>query len=328
VLALTPTPLPRSPFFRQTDSPGAPHASGGGGGGGGSQHNFRKADSGLSAHSAASSSSQRDSRKKEMTKQRSADRRAKLRADSHDVGHIDEGSAIVSAVPPSARASYADPPVSIAASPAAAAAAGSDAPPLLSPSPPAAPSATTPPPSLPPRPGLTSLDRSSSDQSTSSLFYGKTPNSGALLGKSSSLIFPTMESSAKPAEGDVSLRRRINLLLDQCESVRFPFKKKLVLSDLSLSAADIPLGDLCGTSLGNSLHKLTLAGNRLGTVPPALVQSLPGLRHLDLSQCELHHLPDKWNLPKLTRLNLSHNRLTDFPEEVREERHNTVAFAC
>jgi hypothetical protein len=287
----------------------------------------------LSAHSAASSSSQRDSRKKEMTKQRSADRRAKLRADSHDVGHIDEGSAIVSAPSARAGASYADPPVSIAASPAAAAAAaGSDAPPLLSPSsssPPAALSTTPPPPpSLPPRPGLASLDRSSSDQSTSSLFYGKTPNSGALLGKSSSLIFPTMESSARPAEGDVSLRRRINLLLDQCESVRFPFKKKLVLSDLSLSAADIPLGDLCGTSLGNSLHKLTLAGNRLGTVPPALVQSLPGLRHLDLSQCELHHLPDKWNLPKLTRLNLSHNRLTDFPEEVREERHNTVAFAC
>jgi Leucine-rich repeat (LRR) protein len=127
-----------------------------------------------------------------------------------------------------------------------------------------------------------------------------------------------MEASSKPVEGDMSLRRKINLLLDQCESVRFPFKKKLILSDLNLTAADIPLGDLCGTSLGNSLHKLTLAGNRLGTVPPALVQNLPGLRHLDLSQCELHHLPDKWNLPKLTRLNLSHNRLTDFPEEVRE----------
>ena len=169
---------------------------------------------------------------------------------------------------------------------------------------------------LPPRPVSAALDRSSSDQSTSSLFYGKTPNSGALLGKSSSLIFPTMESSQRPVEGgDLALRRQVNLLLDQCESVRFPFKKKLILADLNLTAADLPLGDLCGTSLGNSLYKLSLAGNRLGTVPAPLVQNLPNLRHLDLSQCELHQLPEKWHLPKLTRLNLSHNRLTDFPED-------------
>lgn len=200
------------------------------------------------------------------------------------------------------------------------------------------------------------LDRSSSDQSTGSLFYGKTPKSGAVLGKSSSLIFPTgvethgggsvggiggeldlshigalggfgglggpsnnsssmCQSNRNDPQAD-SKRRRINLLLDQCESVRFPFKKKLMLNNLNLAANDIPLEDLCNTSLGNSLFKLSLAGNRLGTVPARLVQSLPTLKHLDLSQCELHQLPDNWNLPKLNRLNLSHNRLTDFPEEV------------
>jgi Leucine-rich repeat (LRR) protein len=182
---------------------------------------------------------------------------------------------------------------------------------------------------------VSSLDRSSSDQSTGSLLYGKTPNNSALLGKSSSLIFPTGveggggrsgrsgSSHGGGAGGDSGVyseannlkRRKINLLLDQCESVRF-LKKKLVLNNLGLSAADVPVADLCGTPLGNALHKLSLAGNRLVSVPVKLVQSLPTLKHLDLSQCELHQLPDQWNLPQLKRLNLSHNRLTEFPEEV------------
>jgi Leucine-rich repeat (LRR) protein len=165
----------------------------------------------------------------------------------------------------------------------------------------------------------TTLDRSSSDQSTGSLLYGKTPTSGALLGKSSSLIFPTGVDSSTDVDSESAKvkRRKINLALDQCEAVRFRFKKKLILSNLDLRAADIPLKDLCGTFLGNSLHKLSLAGNRLGTVPAKLVVSLPILKTLDLSQCDLTQLPDKWNLPKLTHLNLSHNGFTEFPEEVR-----------
>ena len=165
----------------------------------------------------------------------------------------------------------------------------------------------------------TSLDRSSSDQSTGSLLYGKTPSSGALIGKQSSLIFPTGidTNPYDDSESSKLKRRKVNLALDQCEAVRFPFKKKLILANLDLSAGDIPVKDLCGTALGNSLHKLSLAGNRLGTVPPKLVQSLPLLKHLDLSQCELSQLPEKWNLPKLSRLILSHNGFTEFPEEVR-----------
>jgi Leucine-rich repeat (LRR) protein len=164
-----------------------------------------------------------------------------------------------------------------------------------------------------------SVERSSSDQSTGSLLYSKTPNSGALWGKSSSLIFPTGvdASSELDVEADSMKRRTVNLRLDQCESVRFPFKKKLMLNNLTLTAADVPLNYLCGTSLGNTLHKLSLAGNRLGCVPERLVVSLPTLKALDLSQCELHSLPETWNLPMLKRLNLSHNRLRDFPEEVR-----------
>jgi Leucine-rich repeat (LRR) protein len=181
-------------------------------------------------------------------------------------------------------------------------------------------------PLVPPPPGgfadmnhSTTLDRSSSDQSTGSLLYGKTPNSGALLGKSSSLIFPTgVETNADgDSEADQAKRRKINLLLDQCEANRFPFRKRLLLEKLGITAADIPLQFLVGTPLGNALHKLSLVGNRLGSVPPKLVQSLPTLKHLDLSQCELDQLPQNWNLPQLKKLNLSHNRLRDFPDEVR-----------
>jgi Leucine-rich repeat (LRR) protein len=186
-----------------------------------------------------------------------------------------------------------------------------------------------------------SLERSSSDQSTGSLLYCKTPTTGggpsihgsggvsgmlgnSALGKSSSLIFPTGVDSVSAddrgrmeSESAKLKRSQVNLRLDQCEAVRFPFKKKLMLNNMNLTAADISMKDLCGTALGNSLNKLSLSGNRLGFVPPKLVVSLPVLKTLDLSQCELHQLPEQFNLPKLTRLNLSHNRFTDFPDEVR-----------
>jgi Leucine-rich repeat (LRR) protein len=134
----------------------------------------------------------------------------------------------------------------------------------------------------------------------------------------STVTYPTnVEVEAVDSEAVEQKRRHIDLALDQCESMRLPCKKKLMLNNLSLTAFDIPLRDLCGTSLGDSLRKLSLAGNPLGSISTKLVCSLPALKILDLSQCELTRLPDKWNLPQLTRLNLSHNRLTEFPEEVR-----------
>ena len=184
------------------------------------------------------------------------------------------------------------------------------------------------------------LDRSSSDQSTGSLLYCKTPTTGtggplhhsgglsgvlgnSALGKSSSLIFPTGVDSATAEERgktnshSINLKKcQINIRIDQCESVRFFKQKKLMLDKLNLTCADIPLKDLCGTPLGNSLHKLSLAGNRLSSIPPQLVVSLPVLRTLDLSQCELYQLPPHFNLPKLNVLNLSDNRFADFPDEV------------
>lgn len=172
-------------------------------------------------------------------------------------------------------------------------------------------------------------------QSNSSNSIGSRSSSGVLFGKSSSLIFPTgvePPPNSEYAEGGESgggaggrgnatnrdvKSQKVNLLLDQCESVRFPFKKKLMLNSLDLLAQDVPVKDLYNTSLGNTLHKLSLAGNRLSTIPSKLVVCLPLLKTLDLSQCELHQLPERWDMKSLKRLNLSHNRLTDFPEEVR-----------
>lgn len=148
---------------------------------------------------------------------------------------------------------------------------------------------------------------------------GSASTDTVLLGKSSSLIFPTgVEVLGDETREMCSVtRRRINLLLDKCDAIRFPFKKKLDLRNQNLVSSDVPVKDLCNSSLGNSLKELTLAGNRLSKVPELIIRSLPVLRHLDLSQCDLHNLPGKWNLPQLKVLNLSHNRLVEFPEAVR-----------
>lgn len=143
------------------------------------------------------------------------------------------------------------------------------------------------------------FDRSFSEPSTGSSFV-------------CDMIPPLSPKSAKQKS------LRISHALQQCENTLFPSKKKLMLANLDLSASDIPLTKLCGTTLGMTLHKLSLAGNWLGTVPFELVQQLPVLKHLDLSQCKLSQLPEIWNLPKLRRLNLSHNKFTLFPEEVRQ----------
>ena len=185
-----------------------------------------------------------------------------------------------------------------------------------------------PPLLIPPTEG--SLSRGSSDQSGSVLYCNtlRPPRNGASLAKSSSLIFPTGVEGAgnNESESTIIKRRKINLLLDQCETVRFG-RKKLVLDNMALSCNDIPLKDLLGTPLGNSLQKLSLVGNRLTVVPEKLVQSLPLLKHLDLSQCDLVRLPERWYLPQLKILNLSHNRIMEFPDEVSMSMHN-ISFTC
>jgi Leucine-rich repeat (LRR) protein len=140
------------------------------------------------------------------------------------------------------------------------------------------------------------------------------------INKSSSLIFPIGVSSNGHHDGNLEAWKSnaINQRVNQCEKRKlFKQKKELMLDDLKLTADDIPLQLLNETTLGNTLYKLTLKGNRLKAVPDKLVQCLPALRILDLQQCDLRTLPKHWNLPRLVTLDLSHNLLVSFPEDVR-----------
>ena len=93
-------------------------------------------------------------------------------------------------------------------------------------------------------------------------------------------------------------------------------KKKLILKDMNLSCKDIPVHKICSYPLGFQLHKLSLSGNKLISLPEKLTVELTGLSTLDLSQCRLRALPSKWNLPNLKILNLSHNNIQEFFDEV------------
>ena len=175
------------------------------------------------------------------------------------------------------------------------------------------------------RPLTDAMARASSTSSdTGPLRYGKAgaqQRSSHAVSKGASLIFPSGVEGGTEEDPSAAVsaakRNRVQGILQQTEAVRFA-KKKLILENMELTAAEIPLKDLCGTPLGNTLYKLSLSGNRLSSIPERLVQHLPVLRTLDLSQCDLVKLPAHWNLPQLRRLDLSHNRLSDFPEEVSE----------
>lgn len=112
-------------------------------------------------------------------------------------------------------------------------------------------------------------------------------------------------------------QRRLRLLMDQCEMVRFPFKKKLILANLNLNHEEIPVDEICSDTLGMTLYKLSLAGNRLHSIPEPLTVKLTGLRLLDIRQCDLQMIPVTWDMPLLKKLIMSHNQIKAFPAEVR-----------
>jgi len=127
----------------------------------------------------------------------------------------------------------------------------------------------------------------------------------------------TGESFQSSFQGSVDAEktRRVSRMLEQCEAVGWPFRKKLILANLNLSFVDIPIEGICSEKIGPFLYKLSLRGNSIFVVPHSLVTRLMGLKTLDLSNCGLEELPDVWDLPSLKKLCLGRNKLTTFPSD-------------
>lgn len=88
---------------------------------------------------------------------------------------------------------------------------------------------------------------------------------------------------------------------------------------MNLSQDEIPVEQItCTDTLGPALYKFSLAGNRVQAIPEPLIVKLTGLRELDFSQCGLNSVPEKWDLPSLKKLVLSHNRIQKFLSAVRD----------
>jgi hypothetical protein len=125
----------------------------------------------------------------------------------------------------------------------------------------------------------------------------------------------TGESFPESSPVESEKKRTIRRLLDQCEAVGWPFKKRLILANLNLSYEEIPTEMICSEKLGHLLYKLSLRGNpRIGSFPDPFVTRLRGLRSLDLTNCNLSELPELWDLPHLKKLGLGRNKFSHFPE--------------
>jgi hypothetical protein len=131
------------------------------------------------------------------------------------------------------------------------------------------------------------------------------------------------ETEVRSEESDCSFNQLVAILLQKCKAKmnRTVFKKsRLNLENLNMIDCQIPIEELVETKFGRFLRSLSLAHNRLETLPKTLVTSLSNLRSLNVSHCLIYELPKRWNLPVLKKLDVSHNLLIDFPEEVSQER--------
>ena len=112
---------------------------------------------------------------------------------------------------------------------------------------------------------------------------------------------------------------KVTLLLDRCKAKMerlFPKKTHLGLDNRNITECQIPMEKLTRTEFGHHLRSLSLSHNNLETLPLSLVRCLPNLMSMNLSHCLIYELPKRWNLPLLKKLDISHNLLIRFPEEV------------
>ena len=70
-------------------------------------------------------------------------------------------------------------------------------------------------------------------------YHNRGDGSESVGGYGGSTLLGGVSFSSEPSAG--CKQRRVNLLMDQCETVRFPFKKKLILANMSLQIEDLPV---------------------------------------------------------------------------------------
>ncbi len=129
----------------------------------------------------------------------------------------------------------------------------------------------------------------------------------------------------KANENDQVLNSKVTFLINKYQSkIGRVFHKKyhLNLDNCNMTDCQIPMARLDGTKLGDQLQSLSLAHNKLETLPHSLVRCLSNLRSLDLSHGLIYELPKRWNLPLLKKLDISQNLLIEFPEEVSLSQKN------
>mmetsp|Transcript_23493 Transcript_23493/g.53958 ORF Transcript_23493/g.53958 Transcript_23493/m.53958 type:complete len:281 (+) Transcript_23493:553-1395(+) len=139
--------------------------------------------------------------------------------------------------------------------------------------------------------------------------------------------------------GDVTVNPPDVAQAIQTRLTQYKKQKKSILTKMMRSQQNVVLNfsrlgvvtldeETVSEMIRGKVEKLTLSENKdtLLIVPEPLVRGLDGgqqplstLQHLDLSQCHLSLLgaQQEWNLPNLTHLDLSKNRLRDFPSAVR-----------
>lgn len=85
-----------------------------------------------------------------------------------------------------------------------------------------------------------------------------------------------------------------------------------------LDKKDLTTGEVSYTLLHQTKHltHVSFKGNQIDAIPPYLATQLHSLRCLNLSKCDIFELPLDWDLPQLKSLDLSFNRLVDFPKAV------------
>ncbi len=132
---------------------------------------------------------------------------------------------------------------------------------------------------------------------------------------------PVEHEKQQGKEEDPVFNTKVILLLDRCKARMerlFYRKYHLGLDNRHITDSEIPMEKLQGTKFGHKLQSMSLSYNKLETLPQSLVRCLPNLRVLNLSHCVIYELPKRWNLPLLKKLDISHNLLITFPEEVRQ----------